>query len=261
MRGRKDKAELDMGQQLLAGASAGTVALVVCYPMDVVRTRMMVQGGEQFFRVGVLGTARLIAQQEGLKTFYRGFSTAVIAVVPSNAVFYWAYDVLRQRHLRRQARGVAESGGSRSARMPAAHATQSKGRALRPTATEQHRAAAEGVRKVVRGSTELGALYTLLYGALAGAMAEATVFPLETVRRQLQNLSESGAGAPSGRSARVVVGRSLIRARQVTAVILRREGVRGLYRGVVPSTVQVLPSAAVSFFLYQKLKASMGVSG
>ena len=99
-----------MGQQLLAGASAGTVALVVCYPMDVVRTRMMVQGGEQLFRVGVLGTARLIAQQEGFKTFYRGFSTAVVAVVPSNAVFYWAYDALRQRHLRRQARGVAESG-------------------------------------------------------------------------------------------------------------------------------------------------------
>ena len=250
-----------MGQQLLAGASAGTVALVVCYPMDVVRTRMMVQGGEKLFRAGVLGTARLIAQQEGLKTFYRGFSTAVVAVVPSNAVFYLAYDVLRQRHLRRQARGVAESGGSGSGRRQAARATRRKVRPLRPAATEQHRGASEGVRKVVRGSTELGALYTLLYGALAGAMAEATVFPLETVRRQLQNLSESGVGAPPGRSARVVVGRSLIRARQVTAVILRREGVRGLYRGVLPSTVQVLPSAAISFFLYQKLKASMGVSG
>ena len=188
-----------MGQQLLAGASAGTVALVVCYPMDVVRTRMMVQGGEQLFRVGVLGTARLIAQQEGFKTFYRGFSTAVVAVVPSNAVFYWAYDALRQRHLRRQARGVAESGDAGGGRRPAAHATRRKGRALRPATTEQHRAASEGVRKVVRGSTELGALYTLLYGALAGAMAEATVFPLETVRRQLQNLSETGAGAPPGR--------------------------------------------------------------
>ena len=259
-----------MGQQLLAGACAGTVALVVCYPMDVVRTRMMVQGGERLFQAGVLGTARLIAQQDGLATFYRGFSTAVIAVVPSNAVFYAAYDALRQRHLRRQAlvRHCDEDGQKwglslRRKGEPAARAKARKGRASGSSSAESPNT--EGVRKVVRGSTELGALYTLLYGALAGAIAEATVFPLETVRRQLQHLSESTAAGPAlaqpGRSARVVVGRSLVRARKVTAIILEREGVRGLYRGVLPSTLQVLPSAAISYFLYQKLKASMGVRG
>jgi Mitochondrial carrier protein len=36
------------------------------------------------------------------------------------------------------------------------------------------------------GSAELGALYVLMYGAIAGACAETVVFPLEVTRRQMQ---------------------------------------------------------------------------
>ena len=42
--GRK---ELDNAQRLIAGATAGAVAIICCIPLDVVRTRMLSKGGEQ----------------------------------------------------------------------------------------------------------------------------------------------------------------------------------------------------------------------
>ncbi len=40
------KKELSNGQRLLCGATAGAVAIVCCFPLDVLRTRMLTKGGE-----------------------------------------------------------------------------------------------------------------------------------------------------------------------------------------------------------------------
>lgn len=41
--------------------------------------------------------------------------------------------------------------------------------------------------------------------------------------------------------------------------ILRKEGVRGLYAGVGPSVLQVLPNAALSYYAYEYFKALLDV--
>jgi Mitochondrial carrier protein len=41
--------------------------------------------------------------------------------------------------------------------------------------------------------------------------------------------------------------------------ILRKEGVRGLYAGVGPSVLQVLPNAALSYYAYELFKALLDV--
>lgn len=53
---------------------------------------------------------------------------------------------------------------------------------------ERHLAA-----KVARGEErELGTLYTLLFGGLAGVAAETTVYPLQMMQRHLQLHSSAG---------------------------------------------------------------------
>ncbi|KAL8199931.1 hypothetical protein R6Q57_013499 [Mikania cordata] len=90
---------------------------------------------------------------------------------------------------------------------------------------------------------ELGPIRTLLHGAIAGACAEVVTYPFEVVRRQLQ---------------------LQVRANKMSALatcfkIVENGGVSALYAGLVPSLLQVLPSAAISYFVYEFMKLVLKV--
>lgn len=90
---------------------------------------------------------------------------------------------------------------------------------------------------------ELGPMRTFLYGAISGACAEAATYPFEVVRRQLQ-----------------LQGRATKMSALATAVkIVERGGFPALYAGLVPSLLQVLPSASISYFVYEFMKIVLKV--
>lgn len=90
---------------------------------------------------------------------------------------------------------------------------------------------------------ELGTVRTLFYGAIAGCCAEAATYPFEVVRRQLQ---------------------MQVRATKMSAMatflkIVEQGGIPALYAGLTPSLLQVLPSAAISYFVYELMKIVLKV--
>ncbi|KAM7257877.1 hypothetical protein ACFE04_013618 [Oxalis oulophora] len=90
---------------------------------------------------------------------------------------------------------------------------------------------------------ELGPSRTLLYGAIAGACAEFATYPFEVVRRKLQ----------------LQVQANRLSALATCAQIVEQGGVPALYAGLVPSLLQVLPSAAISYFVYECMKIILKV--
>nr|GMC69764.1 probable mitochondrial adenine nucleotide transporter BTL3 [Ipomoea batatas] len=90
---------------------------------------------------------------------------------------------------------------------------------------------------------ELGPLRTLLHGAIAGACAEAATYPFEVVRRQLQL---------QGRAPK-------LSALAITTKIVEKGGIPALYAGLFPSLLQVLPSASISYFVYEFMKIVLKV--
>ena len=80
------------------------------------------------------------------------------------------------------------------------------------------------------------------FGALAGAAAQTAVFPIELAQRRLQ--AQGLAGAP-------VLYRGML---DCIAQIVRKEGPRALYSGLLPNYGKLVPAAAVSFYLYEVLK-------
>ncbi|XVE83138.1 hypothetical protein DITRI_Ditri16bG0063400 [Diplodiscus trichospermus] len=90
---------------------------------------------------------------------------------------------------------------------------------------------------------ELGPIRTLLYGAIAGACSEAATYPFEVVRRHLQ---------------------MQVRATKLSALttcfkIVEQGGISALYAGLIPSLLQVLPSAAISYLVYESMKIVLKV--
>ncbi|XP_042042527.1 probable mitochondrial adenine nucleotide transporter BTL3 [Salvia splendens] len=90
---------------------------------------------------------------------------------------------------------------------------------------------------------ELGTVRTLVYGAIAGACSEAATYPFEVVRRQLQ----------------MQVRATKMGALQTCLKIVEQGGVQALYAGLIPSLLQVLPSAAISYLVYEFMKIVLKV--
>ncbi|XP_058096804.1 probable mitochondrial adenine nucleotide transporter BTL3 [Magnolia sinica] len=197
-------------ERFLAGAAAGITATMLCLPMDTIRTQLVAPGGEALG--GVIGAFRHMIQTEGFFSLYKGLVPSIISMAPSGAVFYGVYDILKSAYL---------------------HSPEGKKRILDQQGQELN----------ALDQLELGPLRTLLYGAVAGACAEAATYPFEVVRRQLQ----------------MQVQATRMNAFATCAKILERGGVPALYAGLIPSLLQVLPSAAISYFVYEFMKIVLKV--
>lgn len=78
---------------LLMGATAGTVAATVCYPLDTVRRRMQMKGSVYKNQLDAL---RTIWATEGYRGFYRGWAANTLKVVPQNAIRFVSYETLKR---------------------------------------------------------------------------------------------------------------------------------------------------------------------
>lgn len=95
-------------------------------------------------------------------------------------------------------------------------------------------------RKVFK-QEKIGNIETLLIGSLAGAISSSATFPLEVARKHIQ------VGALSGRQ----VYKNVLHA---LSSILEQEGVQGLYKGLGPSCLKLVPAAGISFMCYEACK-------
>ncbi|KAK8966295.1 hypothetical protein KSP40_PGU010848 [Platanthera guangdongensis] len=90
---------------------------------------------------------------------------------------------------------------------------------------------------------ELGPARTLLYGAIAGCCAEAATYPFEVVRRHLQ----------------LQVQATRLTSLATLLKLVEHGGIPALYAGLIPSMLQVLPSASISYFVYECMKIVLQV--
>lgn len=104
------------------------------------------------------------------------------------------------------------------------------------------------LRKIdASGEPSLGLRLTLLCGAASGTLSTLVTFPFDTIRRrmQIQNLH-------------------IVEAERMTSVeqvryLVRQEGVRGLYRGLTPELIKVIPMVGTMFTVYEFLKQHLHV--
>ncbi|XP_062165505.1 probable mitochondrial adenine nucleotide transporter BTL3 [Alnus glutinosa] len=199
-------------ERFIAGAAAGITATVLCLPLDTIRTKMVAPGGEALG--GVIGAFRHMIRTEGFFSLYKGLVPSIISMAPSGAVFYGVYDILKSAYL---------------------HSPEGKKRIQNMS---QH-----GQELNAFDQLELGPARTLLYGAVAGACAEAATYPFEVVRKHLQ----------------MQVRATKLGALATGVKIVEQGGITALYAGLIPSLLQVLPSASISYFIYEFMKIVLKV--
>jgi len=92
----------------LCGAMAGVASGIVTCPLDVIKTKLQAQGSfrqrqsitnaptSSAIYHGLVGTAKTIIKQDGLRGMYRGLGPMLLGYLPTWAVYMSVYDVSKK---------------------------------------------------------------------------------------------------------------------------------------------------------------------
>jgi solute carrier family 25 protein 16 len=119
---------------------------------------------------------------------------------------------------------------------------------LRHPSVAQYTTIPDSESKPKKGSRhpQLTAAAELFSGALAGLVSQTSSYPLEVIRRRMQ---VGGAVGDGRRLDLVKIGRK----------IYLERGFRGFWVGLTIGYMKVVPMVATSFFVYERLKWSLGI--
>lgn len=271
-------------KRLISGGIAGAVSRTVVAPLETIRTHLMVgSNGNSSAEV-----FESIMKHEGWTGLFRGNIVNVIRVAPSKAIELFAFDTankfltpksgekqkipvppslvagafagfsstlctypleLIKTRLTIQ-RGVYDNFLHAFVKIIREEGPTELYRGLTPSLIGVVPYAAtnyfaydtlkKAYKKIFK-TNEIGNVPTLLIGSAAGAISSTATFPLEVARKQMQ------VGAVGGRK----VYKSMLHA---LLTILEDEGAGGLYRGLGPSCMKLVPAAGISFMCYEACK-------
>lgn len=271
-------------RRLISGAIAGAVSRTAVAPLETIRTHLMV-GSNGHSSTEVFNS---IMKTEGWTGLFRGNFVNVIRVAPSKAVELFVYDTVNKNLSSKPGEqskipipaslvagacaGVSSTLLTYPLELVKTRLTIQRGvynglldafvkilkeggpgelyRGLTPSVigvipyAATNYFAYDTLRKAYRNifkEDKIGNIETLLIGSAAGAISSTATFPLEVARKHMQ------VGAVSGR----VVYKNVIHA---LVSILEQEGIQGLYKGLGPSCMKLVPAAGISFMCYEACK-------
>jgi len=282
-------------RHLVAGGVAGAVSRTCTAPLDRLKIFLQVHGGRK--KLHILDTFRYMLREGGVKGLWRGNGINVIKIAPESAIKFAAYDSLKRlvrgdvdRELALYERFLAGSlagGISQTAIYPLE--VMKTRLALRRTGEYTGMAdcakklfRSEGLRVFYRGylpnllgilpyagidltvyetlkrkyllryNQEGGsppAISLLCFGTFSSCCGQVAAYPLALVRTKLQ--SQAGLNLNLPKEQTNAIG--------LFKYILRTEGPKGLYRGMVPNFCKVAPAVSISYFVYERTREHLGV--
>ncbi|KAJ2786239.1 S-adenosylmethionine transporter [Coemansia javaensis] len=269
-----------MAQCLAAGGIAGMAVDTALFPLDTIKTRLQARAG--FLASG------------GFRGIYSGLSSAIVGSAPGAAVFFVTYEQTKAalawlpEHQQPAAHMAAASLGEVAAclvRVPTEVVKQrlqaNHHRSL-PAAVRAIRAA-DGLRGFYRGyltqvvreipftciqfpiyeslkrwharrqGRPVHSWEAALCGSFAGATAAAATTPLDVVKTRVM-LSTTAAAASGATATAAAHGPAYVGVVATLARIVREEGARALFSGLVPRTLWISAGGFVFLGSYEKAR-------
>ncbi|CAH8612612.1 unnamed protein product [Schistosoma intercalatum] len=86
-------------RRFLAGVGAGTTSVTCTYPLDVARARMAVTTASKYS--SLFHAIQALYTEEGLSALYRGFSPALLGIIPYAGTAFFTFETLKETCLDR----------------------------------------------------------------------------------------------------------------------------------------------------------------
>uniref|UniRef100_A0AAQ5ZDV5 EF-hand domain-containing protein n=1 Tax=Amphiprion ocellaris TaxID=80972 RepID=A0AAQ5ZDV5_AMPOC len=281
-------------RQLVAGAMAGAVSRTGTAPLDRLKVFLQVHGSSSR-GINLWSGLRNMVQEGGVFSLWRGNGINVLKIAPESAIKFMAYEQIKWLirgskeggSLRVQERFIAGSLAGATAQTIIYPMEVLKTRlTLRKTGQYSGMAdcakqilKTEGVRAFYRGylpntlgiipyagidlavyetlknawlqrycvdSADPGVLVLLGCGTVSSTCGQLASYPLALIRTRMQ-----AQAITEDKPKLTMVGQF--------KYIISHEGVPGLYRGITPNFLKVIPAVSISYVVYEHMKKVLGV--
>lgn len=92
--------DLGIAERFVAGSLAGALAQSAIYPLEVLKTRLVLRNTGQYS--SALDCAEKIWLHDGIRGFYRGFIPNALGILPYAGIDLAVYETLKRRYISRQ---------------------------------------------------------------------------------------------------------------------------------------------------------------
>lgn len=280
-------------RQLMAGALAGSVSRTGTAPLDRLKVFRQVHGSADF-RGNVLSGFQSMVKEGGLQSLWRGNGINVLKIAPETAVKFSAYEQIKsvirggdeKRILRVHERFAAGCLAGAIAQTTIYPMEVLKTR-LTLGKTGQYSGIADCAKQILQregvtafykgylpsmlsivpyagidlavyeslkfswlnrntGLADPGVMVLVGCGAVSSTCGQLASYPLALIRTRMQ-AQDSVKGAPKPSMLALIHN------------IVTQEGVAGLYRGISPNLLKVIPAVSVSYVVYEYTRILLGV--
>ncbi|KAM4585006.1 mitochondrial adenyl nucleotide antiporter SLC25A23 isoform 2-T4 [Odontesthes bonariensis] len=280
-------------RQLMAGAIAGCVSRTGTAPLDRLKVFRQVHGSSDF-KGTVFGGFQFMLKEGGLWSLWRGNGINVLKIAPETAIKFTAYEQIKSKmrgsnetrtlgvHERFLAGSLAGATAQTAiypmevlkTRLTLRKTGQYSGIAdcakqilLREGLTAFYKGYIPNLLSIVpyagidlavyetlkfawlnrnRGLADPGVMVLVGCGAASSTCGQLASYPLALIRTRMQ-AQDSVKGAPK------LSMLSLLRN------VVTQEGIAGLYRGISPNLLKIVPAVSVSYVVYEYTRIMLGV--
>ncbi|XP_066479504.1 mitochondrial adenyl nucleotide antiporter SLC25A24 [Tiliqua scincoides] len=279
-------------RQLLAGGVAGAVSRTGTAPLDRLKVMMQVHGSKS--KMNIAGGLQQMVKEGGVRSLWRGNGVNVVKIAPETAIKFWAYERYKKMFLNEEGKiGTIERFISGSLAGATAQTSIYPMEVLKTRLavgkTGQYSGMFDCAKKILRregvkafykgyipnilgiipyagidlavyealkktwlekyatDSANPGVLVLLGCGTLSSTCGQLASYPLALIRTRMQAQA-------------MVEGGPQLNMVALSQRIVAKEGVLGLYRGIAPNFMKVLPAVSISYVVYEKMKENLGIA-
>ncbi|KAJ3599414.1 hypothetical protein NHX12_033377 [Muraenolepis orangiensis] len=279
-------------KQLSAGAMAGAVSRTGTAPLDRMKVFMQVHSTKSN-KISLVGGFKQMVKEGGAASLWRGNGINVLKIAPETAIKFMAYEQYKKMlsseggKVRTHERFIAGSLAGATAQTVIYPMEVMKTRlTLRKTGQysgmfdcAKKILQKEGVKAFYKGyipnilgiipyagidlaiyeslknawlaryakdTANPGILVLLGCGTLSSTCGQLTSYPLALIRTRMQ-------------AAASIEGAEQMTMNRMVRKIVENEGFFGLYRGILPNFMKVLPAVSISYVVYENMRSGLGI--
>ncbi|KAJ8376157.1 hypothetical protein SKAU_G00067370 [Synaphobranchus kaupii] len=280
-------------RQLLSGALAGAVSRTGTAPLDRMKVFMQVHSSKSN-KISLVGGFKLMLDEGGFTSLWRGNGVNVLKIAPETAIKFMAYEQYKKilssdsGKVRTHERFIAGSLAGATAQTVIYPMEVMKTRlTLRKTGQysgmfdcAKKILKKEGVKAFYKGyipnilgiipyagidlavyeslknawlaryakdTANPGIIVLLCCGTLSSTCGQLASYPLALVRTRMQAQAS-------------LEGSEQLSMSQLVTKIVKKEGFFGLYRGILPNFMKVIPAVSISYVVYEYMRTGLGIS-
>jgi len=212
--------------RVISGTLAASSVTLLTHPLDTMRVRISTQAAGQIMYPGMLSTVRSIYRTEGVLAFYHGLWATILGAGPRGGIAFGVFETLKAVSL--------------TPELSYSELSQPSDQTARPSYS----------------ISEEDIIQKLVFGGIAGCVANISVYPLDTIRRRLQTFGRNRKlgemEASLGANMRIQKTRGVWRTfKDIVSV----EGYRGLYKGAGLTMIKSPIAAGISFCVNDIVKS------